>query len=76
MTYVPRYLSGRLSNGAERGKGTLYHAIPLDARGNASEWATAVCGARPGRRSGSGFVEPLNADQAITCPRCLKKLVK
>lgn len=37
-------------------------------------WATALCGAKPGRLSGSGFVAPMDRAATITCPRCLAKL--
>lgn len=69
MDIFVRQLSGRLTSGAERGKGTLYHAVPSD-----SSWDTALCGAKPGRRSGSGFVEPALATQRVTCPRCLASI--
>lgn len=68
-TYLPRRLSGRLSSGAERGRGTVYHAVP-----DGEAWGTAACGARPGRRSGAGFVAPLEADAPVTCPRCRRCL--
>ena len=68
--YLPRVLTGRLSNGAERGRGRLVHAV---ADGDA--WGIALCGARPGRLSGSGFVAPPPpADAPITCGGCLKRL--
>lgn len=64
-----RRLSGRLANGAERGKGSVYHAVT-----STSEWTTAICGAKPGRRSGAGFIEPVDTAQTVTCTRCLAKL--
>jgi len=57
---------GRCANGAERGKGYIYHAI----KGGA--W-TAMCGAKPGRQSAGWQSEPEPVER-VNCPRCLKKL--
>jgi hypothetical protein len=67
VTYIPRVLSGRLSCGAERGHGRLVHMVK-----DGDSWGAAVCGAKPGRLSGSGFVEPINV--TVTCPKCRKRL--
>lgn len=67
--YLPRVLTGRLASGAERGQGRLVHAVP-----DGAAWGRAACGARPGRLSGSGFVEEPGG--RVTCPRCLKQLEK
>jgi hypothetical protein len=69
--YKPRRLSGRCSTGAQRGAGWVWHAV----HGGAS-WGTAICGATPGRLSGCGFVEPESDEQAITCPKCLRRLAR
>lgn len=73
MTITAHYLTGRLANGAERDCGTLWHAVSDDSY-------SALCGARPGRRSGGwGPFEPKelqDPNQPITCPRCLKKMQK
>jgi hypothetical protein len=63
------YLSGRGANGNQGDRGVQIHAI----RGEASypNFATAICGATPGKRS-EGWSE-YRAD-APTCPKCAKKL--
>jgi len=67
VTYLPRLLSGRCSNGAERGKGRLVHAVK-----DGEAWGAAVCGAKPGRLSGCGFVEPVSVE--VTCQKCRRRL--
>jgi hypothetical protein len=57
------YLSGRCANGGQLDGGRRYHIVPS---GNA--WGVALCGARPGRTSGCGFVP---SDHEPTCPRCI-----
>ena len=57
---------GRCANGFERGKGHIFHAVPPNS------WS-ALCGAQPGRQSAGWNSEP-DPQQAVTCPRCLKKL--
>ena len=57
-------LGGRCANGAERDRGSLIHAVPVQS-------ATAICGATYGCRSAGWFSEP---DAPITCPKCLHKL--
>jgi hypothetical protein len=59
-----RYLAGRCANGAERDKGTLYHAVPSN-----SSWA--LCGRTFGRMS-AGWSDM--KDHPITCPRCQRRL--
>lgn len=59
-----RRLAGRCTDGAERGKGQLFHAVPTISN-------TALCGAKPGRHS-AGWSETVGQD--ITCPKCLRKL--
>lgn len=57
---------GRCANGAERGKGYVYHAL------ESGRWV-ALCGAKPGRQSAGWQSEPEPLDR-LNCPRCLKKL--
>lgn len=56
---------GRCANGAERGKGVVYHAVN-------GVWA-ALCGTQPGRQSAGRQSEPEPIDK-VNCPRCLRKL--
>ena len=63
--YQARSLAGRCSNGMELDHGKLYHAVIADDR--------AMCGAKPGRRSVGWSSYRVDA---VTCPRCLKKLAK
>ena len=58
---------GRCANGAERGKGYVYHAIAD------FNW-TALCGAEPGRMSAGWQAEPEPIER-VNCPRCVRKLV-
>jgi len=68
--YAVRMLAGRCANGAELDSGTRWHAVPIGDHG--MSW-TALCGAEPGRRS-AGWSHWIVSGQAVTCPRCLKKL--
>jgi hypothetical protein len=61
--YEIAYLSGRCVNGANGSKGTLYHAVKGDV---------ALCGRIYGRRSAGWYYE----GDAVTCPKCLKKIAK
>jgi hypothetical protein len=63
--YQALVMVGRLRNGAERDHGTRNHAVKFGS-------STALCGAKPGRRS-VGWNTPWGG-RDITCPRCLKKL--
>jgi hypothetical protein len=65
--YCVRSLAGRCANGSELDHGTRFHALPTTGQ----TWR-ALCGTKPGRRS-VGWVT-WGADQAVTCPRCIKKL--
>ena len=65
MTYTPKILTGRCRTGSEKG-GAVAHAVA-----GTSEFATALCGARPGRLS-NGWSE-WKPDK-VTCPKCLKKM--
>jgi hypothetical protein len=62
------YLAGRCANGAERDGGTLYHAIPVGS------W-TAVCGARPGKRSAGWSESGFERQHEVTCPKCAKRII-
>lgn len=65
---VLMWLSGRCADGAQRDAGRRIHVV-LSETGEAPAWGRALCGARPGRRSGCGFVE-VDGAEAPTCPRC------
>jgi len=62
------YLAGRCANGSELDSGTLWHALQ-----NLETSRTAMCGARPGRRSAGwrGYPDEIHA---VTCKRCLAKM--
>jgi hypothetical protein len=66
--YLPSRMSGQCGEG-ERDGGKRYHAVPVGG----STHAKALCGAKPGRRS-VGWGE--HHGTAVTCPRCLKRLLK
>lgn len=55
--------AGRCANGAERDAGAIYHAIP------AGHWS-ALCGTKPGRRSGGWAEEGVPGERQISCPTC------
>lgn len=63
--YTPLMKAGGLRNGAERGHGPVYHAVP-DA---GHDTRKALCGAAP-RIMWSSF----RGSGVVTCPRCLRKL--
>ena len=71
--FVVRQLTGRLPHGMARERGR-FHALLIGSSGETGEFQPAVCGTRPGFLGGSGFVEPVNPEQAVTCPRCLRRL--
>ena len=66
MSHDIRMKAGPLRNGAERGHGSVWHAI----EGQFYDNAPALCGQRP-RIMWSDW-QP--NDRKVTCPRCLKKL--
>ena len=74
MDYTIQRLTGRCTDGAERGCGIKWHALPKDS------WK-ALCGAQPGRRS-AGWSDQKWATpngivgETVTCPRCLVKIGK
>lgn len=57
--------AGKLANGWESGKGTIWHAVPVDNHGT----LPALCGAVPA-------ISWAGSADAVTCPRCLRKLEK
>ena len=63
MQYEILRKTGRLSNGYEGGRGSLYHAVVS---------GIALCGTEPGRLSGWGVY----AGEKVTCVKCLKKINK
>jgi hypothetical protein len=63
MEYAIRKKAGRLANGWEADKGTVYHAKPCGS-------FAALCGTTP------GMDWAYEEGDAVTCPRCLKKLAK
>lgn len=67
----PAALMGRLANGAERDAGTLVHLVP-DETIHYGHTARALCGAKPGRRSG-GWDTDHYAGGSPTCIRCVSK---
>lgn len=66
MNYEIKMKAGPLRNGAERGHGSVFHAVPLGHR----DTTAALCGTAP-RIMWSDW---LPANPKVTCPRCLKKL--
>lgn len=58
--------AGKLRNGAERGKGSVYHMIETSYPSLIDE--PALCGARPRLQWSAVDREK----QWITCPKCLK----
>lgn len=63
--FQPRNLAGRCSNGFERDRGRLFHAVAVGS------WR-ALCGAQPGRLS-AGWQE-FKEGNTITCRECLRKI--
>jgi len=55
--------AGALRNGMERGKGSIYHAVPSEGYGDAFP---ALCGAQPA-------IQWSASDKSVvTCPRCIR----
>lgn len=65
-SYEFRYMLGRCSNGAERDKGRIIHALPIT---NGRYAWKALCGKEPGRTSAGWTEYPQDKPD---CPRCLK----
>ena len=75
MNYVYTYLTG-MSRTATDKIGTLYHAVPVENEpeenwDGVSDWATAACGAKPGKRS-NGWSAYRHT--APICEKCIKKV--
>lgn len=66
--YLPLCMTGRCFNGAQRDQGQLFHAV-AENKG----WNAALCGAMPGLR-GNGWSDRVG--KVVTCPRCIKRMVK
>lgn len=65
---------GRLTDGAERDHGKLYHAVPINDKlfPLLFHQNKALCGAKPGRRS-VGW-QKYEGHTTVTCPRCLRRM--
>lgn len=63
--YRPMRKAGALRNGAERGKGSIYHAVAPSSSG----WGKALCGETPAIMWCEG-----GAAAVVTCPRCIRKM--
>ena len=69
---MPATLSGRCTDGRELGRGVLVHAVDGTHREDYNELhGTALCGAKPGRRSVGWSVW----GNSVTCQRCLRKML-
>lgn len=67
---IPMVKSGRCANGAERGAGTVVHAVWVAPNVGCWGWDKALCGEVPGRLS-AGWVR---VEKVVTCERCAKKV--
>ncbi|SMD16379.1 hypothetical protein [Rhizobium sp. RU36D] len=70
--FIPLQKAGALRNGNELGKGGVFHAVAIDDGQTASHvWdqKQAICGTYP-----SIMWASTSEGDAISCPRCLKKL--
>lgn len=68
------HLTGRCADGAERDSGTLRHLLSVNEHGSLSY--TALCGAKPGRRSAGWNVLPVRGRTWKECARCEKRAEK
>jgi hypothetical protein len=67
---MPATLAGRCTNGHERGRGSIVHAVPISAREKSlgiDNYAQALCGKTHGPRSAGWSSRP---GAQLTCPRC------
>lgn len=64
-----RCMAGSCRNGAERDKGSLYHAVVSESDPSCTA-IPALCGRRPGIRS-AGWSRA--SAPGVTCPKCQKK---
>lgn len=63
--YTPMMKAGGLRNGAERGHGPTYHAVPNEG----GDTRKALCGTAP-RIMWSSYL----GSAVVTCPRCIKRM--
>jgi hypothetical protein len=75
--YLPLKRAGKLANGWERGKGSIYHAVERHA---GLYGGSALCGVRPAI-SWTGNAMPdckgwekAASETEITCPKCKRML--
>ena len=71
MSIVFLKMAGPLSSGAERGRGSLIHAVETLDQEQLLKYGdnlAALCGRFPSIRWASG------AHESVTCPRCASKL--
>ena len=61
---------GRCANSAERGSGSVVHAVHSE-RDATDSWTKALCGIQPGGRVGWNDWAKAKATPELTCPRCL-----
>lgn len=62
-------MAGPLRNGAERGKGSVFHAVEVpEGREYAGDGGRALCGRAP------AIMWSTEEGDVVTCPRCLGKL--
>ncbi len=72
-THGAAMMSGPLRNGAERGHGSVFHAVEYRPEWRSQPFrGPALCGRSPSIMWSSWQPE----DQAVTCPRCLRKIAK
>lgn len=75
---IPALLAGRCSNGNERGRGRVVHAVGGrevalfggDKVLEIQDYSKALCGKTHGARSAGWSAAP---ERGINCPACLKK---
>lgn len=70
--FIPLQKAGALRNGNELGKGNVFHAVEIEdgqTVGHIWDQKEAICGTYPSIM----WSTPQEGD-AISCPRCLKKL--
>lgn len=68
---VPAKLAGRCANSFELDHGCIIHAIPKQVDSSYPYYGSAICGAKPGRRSAGFYFAPT---APITCPKCLRRI--
>lgn len=63
--------TGRCADGAQRDAGRVSHVVLTESPLQTPGWSPALCGTRPGRRLGNGWVE-VDGAEAPSCPRCAR----